>query len=64
MITLEVTDYDLEMIEDLVLCDMEMMEKTHKEYHDRLIRWSLKMWTTFWKLWNIYDEKGVSNEND
>ena len=55
LITLEVTDYDLDRMEDLVTCDLGWLEIHDPKEYNRLMKWSRKMWITFWKLWHIYD---------
>ena len=70
LITLEVTDYDLEMLEDLTLTyspfkyydeldslDLEQAKELEKlEFTDKYRKWLLKIWKQFWKLWKYYDE--------
>jgi len=67
-LTLEVTEYDIEMFEDLALT-----YDPFQEYHDNINnldpdfelpntyftdkyqKWLNKTWRTFWKLWNKHD---------
>ena len=68
LLTLEVSDYDLEMLEDLATtyAPFELYEK-HKEeinfdlspchFTDKFSKWTLKTWREFWKLWHKHDEK-------
>ena len=66
-ITLEVTDYDIEMFEDLGHTDapyekeLERFLEKHKKFHlisfnKKYKTWYAKVWHCFWKLWNIYDD--------
>jgi len=52
LVTLYVSDYDIEALEDLAVCINEGKEKK------RLNKWLLKTFTEFQKLWKRYD-KGV-----
>lgn len=56
LITLEVTDYDLEMLEDLYMTDLNWLEKNRPKQFIRIQRWTYNLWITFWKLWHLYDE--------
>jgi len=67
-LTLEVSDYDLNMLEDFATTYApnklieEPSEKNNwngtysPDYKDKYRKWLLKTWTTFWKLWHIHDE--------
>ena len=48
-VTLSVSDYDIEALEDLAMC-----ENTGKE-EERLQKWLIKTFKEFQKLWNKYD---------
>lgn len=66
-LTLEVSEYDLEMLEDFATTyapfklyqdnkeDFEF-DFTPCEYSDKYSKWLLKMWRTFWMLWNKHDK--------
>ena len=66
-ITLEVTDYDINMFEDLhhTMAPFELIEESNKknnfnskystDFTDKYIRWLDKVWNCFWKLWSVYD---------
>lgn len=54
LITLEVSDYDVEMLEDLALVYVTTDDKT--ELKPIYSRWLKRVWHQFWKLWSIYDE--------
>lgn len=61
LITLEVTDYDIEMFEDLNHTYAPVVgEKCEncKDYgfNEKYQKWLDKVWRTFWKLWNLYDD--------
>lgn len=68
LITLEVTDYDLEMIEDLhhTYAPFEIIEVASEEndwngkyspnFTKKYLIWLDKVWHCFWKLWKYYDE--------
>lgn len=64
-ITLEVTDYDLEMFEDLhhTYAPFEIIEEASEkngwnakysgDFTDKYRRWLDKVWRCFWKLWDL-----------
>jgi len=65
-LTLEVSDYDLEMLEDLgttyapfKLYDDNInnfdFDLTPCEFNDKYRKWIMKMWRTFWMLWRKHD---------
>ncbi len=67
LITLEVSDYDLDMIEDFATtyAPLEKDETPEKygldakftgDYKDKYKKWLLQTWKQFWKLWNKYDD--------
>lgn len=67
-ITLEVTDYDIEMFEDLAMTYAPFKEieapseknnfqgKYSCEFNDKYRNWIDKVWRSFWSLWRLYDE--------
>jgi len=67
-ITLEVSDYDINMFENFAttLAPFEVIEEPNEknnwnavystDYKDKYLKWLLKTWRCFWKLWNLYDE--------
>jgi hypothetical protein len=65
LITLEVTDYDLNMLEDFATsyAPFEAYKTTNgfgavygADYKPLYSKYMLRMWRTFWKLWHEYDE--------
>jgi len=66
-LTLEVSNYDLEMLEDFstTYAPNEIIEKASKEnnfnevyspdYKDKYQKWLIKTWKTFWKVWREHD---------
>jgi len=66
-ITLEVTDYDIEMFEDLAMtyAPFEVVEEPDRKnnfngiysanFNDKYLKWIHKVWHCFWKLWKLYD---------
>jgi len=65
LLTLEVTDYDIEMFEDLGNTDapfepeLERFLEKHNKFHllafnKKYDTWIKKVYHCFWKLWNIY----------
>jgi len=68
-LTLEVSDYDLEMIEDMATTYKPFQEYHNKKnkldidfelplyyFTDKYQKWLNKTWRTFWKLWHKHDE--------
>ena len=55
LVTLEITDYDLEKIEDLatVYCNKEEVD-LYPEYS----KWLYRVWKALWTLWRDYDDDG------
>ena len=65
-LTLEVSDYDLEMLEDFATtyAPFELAD-THKkdlyfdfspcEFNEKYRKWIIKTWKVFWTLWNKHD---------
>jgi hypothetical protein len=68
-ITLQVTDYDIEMFEEFALsyAPFDINKEITLEKENQLLdildmkkryrNYLLKVWHCFWKLWNTYDEK-------
>jgi len=67
LLTLEVTDYDIEMFENLMHTDapyekeLEQFLRKHNKWgllspNKKYRTWYAKVWHCFWKLWNIYDQ--------
>lgn len=68
LITLEITDYDLEMLEDFATtyAPFKMIEEPGNknnwngiyspDYKHKYQKWLSKMWRTFWIVWNKYDK--------
>lgn len=58
LITLEVSDYDLEMLEDLVTtyAPFKFYEKNVCDFTSKYQYWLLRMWKTFTTLWKRYDK--------
>ncbi len=67
LITLEVTDYDIEMFEDLSQTyapfehkAQDYLEKRGKlhllDFKKPYANWTKKVYYCFWKLWNNYDD--------
>jgi len=54
LITLEVTDYDLDMLEDLSSAYCTIEARPECEFKPKYSRWLEKTWHCFWKLWNRY----------
>jgi len=69
LITLEVTDYDLEMFEDFATtyAPFEVVEEATRsndfngkysaDYKDKYKTWMFKTWSVFWKCWRDHDER-------
>jgi len=66
-LTLEVSEYDLEMLEDLATTyapfrlyddnkDKLRFDLRPCEFNDKFRKWTMKMWRTFWMLWNKHDD--------
>jgi len=67
-LTLEVSDYDLNMLEDFATtyAPNELVEEPSEsnsflgiyspDYKEKYRKWLLKTWTTFWKLWHNHDD--------
>jgi len=67
-ITLEVSDYDIEMFEDFALTYAPFEEiqepsaennweyKYSADMKDKYLAWMNKTWRCFWKLWDLYDD--------
>lgn len=60
LITLEVTDYDLEMLEDFSHTYEPYCEAIEHDYveplKEKYQKWMNKTWRQFWKLLDLYDE--------
>ena len=54
LMMLEVSDYDIEMLEDLSQCYCTVDEKT--ELKEKYNIWLKNIWHEFWKLWRNYDK--------
>lgn len=52
LITLEVTDYDVEMVEDLASVYCTIKDIPECEFKEQYNRWLKRLWRCFWKLWN------------
>ncbi len=66
-LTLEVSEYDMEMLEYLATtyAPFQLYEDNKEDYdfdltpcdfNDKFTKWTLKMWKTFWRLWKEHDE--------
>lgn len=55
LIVLEVTDYDIEMFEDLATCYCTIEEKPECEFKEKYNIWLKRVFHCFWKLWHKYD---------
>ena len=66
-LTLEVSEYDMEMFEDFAttyapfqLCEDNIgnqdCDLTPCDFTDKYRKWMLKVWRTFWMLWKKHDE--------
>ena len=68
MLTLEVSEYDLEMLEDLATTYAPFklyednkenldpdFELSQCEFTPKFGKWMMKMWKTFWMLWHKHD---------
>lgn len=75
ILTLEVTDYDIEMFEDLNSTDApyereleEFLRKHNKFYlltfNKEYGVWIKKVWHCFWKLWNTYDKYKITGKEE
>lgn len=67
LLTLEVSDYDLDMLEDIATTYAPFqLYDDHKEninfdlspceFNDKYRKWIMKMWKAFWMLWKEHDE--------
>ncbi len=57
LITIEVTDYDIEQLEDLAMADLEWYKKESPKEYERLFKWVNKsFWKVFHRLWRIHDQ--------
>ena len=61
LITLEVTDYDIEMFEDLdhTYAPFEKHIEENEQgriFNEKYQKWLNKTWRAFWKLWGLYDK--------
>ena len=69
LLTLEVSDYDLEMLEDLATTYDPFQEYHDQQdkgiidmklpdcyFIDKYRKWLNKTWRTFWKLWKEHDD--------
>lgn len=65
-LTIEVTEKDLEMVEDLATtyAPFQLYDDNKTdigfdlspcEFNDKFHKWTIKMWRTFWMLWNKHD---------
>lgn len=66
-LTLEVSEYDMEMFEDFATtyAPFELLEEPSKEndfngvyspdFKKKYHNWMLKVWRTFWMLWKKHD---------
>lgn len=67
-LTLEVSEYDMEMLEDLATTyvPFQLYEDNKKKLHpdfelsqceftNKYQKWMMKMWRTFWMLWRKHD---------
>ena len=55
LITLEVTDHDIEMFEDFATVYVTKKPKPECEFKEKYQKWMKKVWHCFWKLWKLYD---------
>ena len=67
ILTIEVSEYDMNMIEDLATTYAPFKlydDNKHKfpfdfspcEFNDKYYKWTNKMWSVFWELWHKHDE--------
>lgn len=67
LLTLEVSEYDMEMLEDLAttyapfkLYDDHRTELGFDlspcEFNDKYRKWTMKMWRIFWMLWRKHND--------
>ena len=67
LLTLEVSEYDMEMMEDLAITYAPFqLYDDHKEelsfdlspceFNDKFKKWTMKTWRTFWMLWKKHDD--------
>lgn len=69
ILTLEVSDYDLEMFEDfaITMAPNILIEEPSKkndwngiystDYKDKYRKWIMNVWSTFWTLWHKHDKE-------
>lgn len=66
LLTLEVTEFDMKMLEDLTTtyAPFELYDKHREEidfdlspceFNDKFRKWTMKMWRVFWMLWKEHD---------
>ena len=55
-VILEVTDIDIEMLEDLATCYCTKESKEKCELQEEYIKWLKKTYRQFHKLWTKYDD--------
>ena len=58
MISLEVTDYDIEQLEDLATADLQAYQKETPEEYEKFRKWGKKTFRVFQHLWKRYDHIG------
>jgi len=54
--TFEVTEYDMEMLEDLANTYAPFVSEDSADFNPKYQRWIKKMWHEFWQLWRRYDK--------
>lgn len=61
LITLEVTDYDIDMLENLATCYCTKESPPPPEYdlEPKYRKWLKRAFHCFWKLWNRYDKYDI-----
>lgn len=62
-IVLEVTDIDIEILEDLATCYCTREAKSECEFKDEYMQWIKKAYRQFHKLWVKYDDECAYNKN-
>lgn len=74
LLTLEVSDYDLEMFEDFATtyAPFEVIEEASKEnkflekyspdFKKKYYNWMLKVWRAFWKCWYVHDDAKLGDQ--
>ena len=63
-ITLEVTDYDVEMFENLATAYCTIGTTPECEFKPKYQRWLKRAFRCFWKLWKRYDKYLKRGEGD